>query len=63
MTLERAKELIALQVDLGRGYNRHAVKLILVEVARDHDQKTIDDLIVEFSLDHVFGLQPGTVFK
>jgi hypothetical protein len=35
----------------------------LAEINRTHGQKAVDDLIHEFNLDSVFGLQPGTVFK
>jgi hypothetical protein len=63
MTLEKARELLKVQVYLGGGYNRNAVRLILAEINRTHGQKAVDDLIHEFNLDSVFGLQPGTVFK
>jgi hypothetical protein len=36
MTLNKANELIAMHVDLGSGYNRNAVKMVLGEVVRDH---------------------------
>jgi len=32
MTLDRARELIATQLQFGSGYNRNAVRLILGEV-------------------------------
>ena len=59
MTLDKARELIAVQVDLGGGYNRHSVRVILTEVSREHGQSAVDQLIYEFSLDELFGLQPG----
>ena len=59
MTLDRARELIAIQVNLGGGYNRNSVRILLAEVEREHGQEMVDQLIFEFSLDHVFGLQPG----
>ncbi len=62
MTLERARELIAIQVDLGTGYNRGAISLILGEVGRQFDQQTVDALIEEFSLEKGFGLKKGKVY-
>ena len=34
MTLDRASELLAVQINMGGGYNRNAAKLILAEVER-----------------------------
>ena len=62
MTLERARELIAIQVDLGTSYNRGAIGLILGEVGRQFDQQTVDALIDEFSLGKGFGLKKGKVY-
>lgn len=59
MTLDRARELIAIQVDLGGGYNRNSVRVLLSEVSREHGQGGVDQLIREFSLDEKFGLQRG----
>ncbi len=63
MTIDRARELIAVQVSLGGGYNRNAVRLILAEVQREHGQAVVDKMIVEFDLEQVFGLTPGTSFE
>ena len=63
MTLDNAREKIALQVSLGSGYNRNAVRLILGEINRVHGQEGVDGLIREFALEEVFGLKVGTVFK
>lgn len=63
MTLESARDKIALQVSLGSGYNRHAVRLILGEINRVQGQDAVDGLIREFALDQVFGIKVGTVFK
>jgi len=63
MTLDKARELIKIQADLGGGYNRNSARLILAEVQREHGQAAVDALIREFSLDTKFGLAPGTVFK
>ena len=59
MTIDKAREMIALQVDLGSGYNRNAVRLILAEIQREYGQDASDDLIREFSLNTVFGLEVG----
>lgn len=59
MTLERARELIKIQVEMGGGYNRNSVRVLLAEVSREHGQSAVDQLIIEFSLDEQFGLQVG----
>lgn len=59
MTLEKARELLGVQAQLGGGYNRNATKLILAEVYKDHGQHSVDDLIREFDLERLFGLKPG----
>ncbi len=59
MTLERARELISIQVDMGGGYNRNSVRVLLTEVSREHGQSGVDLLIREFALDEKFGLQAG----
>jgi hypothetical protein len=59
MEIERAKEMIRLQLSLGGGYNRNSVRLILAEIQREYDQKVIDSLIYEFGLDRAFGIQVG----
>jgi hypothetical protein len=60
MTLDKARELLAIQAGFGGGYNRNAARLILAEVAREHGQAAADALIGELSLDRVFGFAPGT---
>ncbi|MDJ0805809.1 MAG: hypothetical protein QNJ78_03160 [Gammaproteobacteria bacterium] len=62
MTLEKARELIAQQINFGSGYNRNAVRLILGEIQRVHGQPAVDGLIVELDLEAAFGLRPGTDF-
>jgi hypothetical protein len=59
MTLEKAFELLAIQVDLGSGYNRNSAKLILAEVQRVHGQAAVDDLIRKLDLEHHFGFKQG----
>lgn len=62
MTIEKARELLSVQVEFGGGYNRNAAKLILAEVAKVHGQTTVDRLIHEFRMDEVFGFKAGTGF-
>ena len=63
MTLERATELILLQLQFKSGYNRNAVRMILSEVAHVHGQAAVDQLINELGLEQKFGLTPGTDFS
>ncbi len=63
MTLDKARELLAVQIGFGGGYNRHATKLILTEVERDHGSDAVDQLIRQMQLEHVFGIKPGTRFN
>ncbi|MBF2761546.1 MAG: hypothetical protein ISN28_15015 [Ectothiorhodospiraceae bacterium AqS1] len=62
MKIERARELIEVQIGLGSGYNRNAVRLVLREIQLHHGQQAVDDLIREFDLERIFGLKPGTNF-
>jgi hypothetical protein len=63
MTLEKAHELLAVQANMGGGYNRNAARLILAEVQDEHGQAAVDALIREFDLETLFGLKPGTEFR
>lgn len=63
MTLDRARELLEIQVYIGQGYNRNAAKLILAEVQREHGLDATNRLIVELNMEAVFGFNPGQVFK
>ncbi len=62
MTIDRARELLAVQVGFGGFYNGNSAKLILSEVQQEHGQAAVDALIGEVGLDRVFGFQPGTRF-
>ena len=62
MTLDKARELLAVQADFGGFYNANAAKLILAEVAADHGQQAVDQLIRELELDSIFGFEPGARF-
>jgi len=59
MTLDRAKELLAVQVSMGGGYNRNGAKLILLEIQKEHGQGAVDQLIRELGLEETFGFKPG----
>jgi hypothetical protein len=59
VTLERARALIRTQLQFGGGYNRHAVRLILGEIQREHGRGAADDVIRELDLEKTFGLRPG----
>jgi hypothetical protein len=62
MTLDKARELLAVQANMGGGYNRNGARLILAEVQREHGQAAVDSLIREFDLETLFGFRPGTAF-
>ena len=62
MTLQKARELLAVQAQMGGGYNRNAARLILAEVFREHGQPAVDDFIREFDLEQLFGFKAGTRF-
>jgi hypothetical protein len=62
MTLERARELLGVQVSMGSGYNRNGARLILAEVNREHGQDAVDQLIRDLDLEQAFGFKPGTKF-
>ena len=63
MTLDKTSELLAVQVDMGGGYNRNAARLTLAEIQGDHGQAVVDALIKKFNMEELFGLKPGTEFK
>jgi len=63
MTLEKARELISVQANMGGGYNRNGARLILAEVQREHGQQAVDRLIREFDLETLFGFTAGTSFS
>lgn len=57
MTLEKARQLLQVQIDFGGGYNRNGARLILADVVREHGQEVANRLIAEMRLDEIFGLQ------
>jgi hypothetical protein len=62
MTLDKARELLAVQADFGGFYNGNSAKLILSEVQKEHGQQAVDQLIRELRLDQIFDFKPGTRF-
>ena len=63
MTLDKARQLIEVQVKMAGGYNRNSARLILAEVEREHGREAVDQLIREFDLEAVFGFKPGSSFQ
>ena len=63
MTLERATQLLQVQVDFGGPYNANSAKLILSDVMREHGQDAVDGLIEKLELERIFGFRPGTRFE
>ena len=63
MTLDKARELMDVQVRMAGGYNRNSARLILAEVEKEHGPRAVDQLIREFDLDAVFGFKPGSSFR
>jgi hypothetical protein len=59
MTLQRARELLAVQAGFGGAYNRNGARLILAEVTREHGREAADALIRELELATVLGIAPG----
>jgi hypothetical protein len=63
MTLEKARELLEVQVYIGQGYNRNSAKLILAEVQREHGMEAKDRLIADLNMETIFGFVTGQTFK
>jgi len=63
MALDRARQLLQVQLDFGGRYNANSAKLILSEVQKVHGQAAVDRLIRELAMDEVFGFSPGTRFE
>ena len=56
MTLDKARQLLAVQAGFGGGYNRNSTRLILAEVTREHGEAAAASLVRELKLDEIFGL-------
>jgi len=63
MTLTRATELLAVQIDMGGGYNRNSAKMILADVTKEHGQAAVDQLIRALKLDEIFDFKVGMKFR
>jgi len=61
MTLDKARQLLQVQVDFGGGYNRNSARLILAEVVREHGQVDANQLIKDMQLDIVFGFEQAPI--
>ena len=59
MKIERARELIEIQLQFTSGYNRNSVRMILAEVQLVHGQDAVDQLIREYDLEARFDLRQG----
>lgn len=62
MTLEKARERLAVQAGMGGGYQRNAARLILAGVQHEHGPESVEAFIREFALEQLFGYRPGTRF-
>lgn len=62
VTIDKARELLAVQADFGGFYNRNSARLILAEVQKEHGQAAVDQLIEELHLDAVFEFKTGESF-
>lgn len=63
MTLDRARQLLAVQANFGGFYNGNSAKLILSEVQREHGQAGVDQMITELNLTEIFGFESGMRFE
>ena len=59
MTLEKARELLQVQVNFGGGYQRNGARLIIEDVAREYGQAAADQLVREMGLEALFGFRAG----
>lgn len=55
MTLDKARQLLQVQIDFGGGRNRNGARLIIEDVVREHGQDAANQLITEMRLDEIFG--------
>ena len=63
MTLDKARERLRINIDLGDVDNRNCAKLILAEVSELHGQQAVDNLISEFNLQQALVLKTGHIFR
>ena len=62
VTLDKARELLNIQISMASGFNRNSAKLILAEILRVHGQMAVDRLIPEMDVEAKFGFKPGENF-
>ena len=60
MTIDRAKALLQVPIDVGSGCNWNTAKLILAEVQKEHGMAVFDPLVKEKDMEKPFGIAPGT---
>lgn len=60
MTLDKARQLLQVQVDFGGGRNRQGTRLIIADVVREHGQEVANQLITDMRLDEIFGFIPAS---
>jgi hypothetical protein len=63
VSLQRARETIHRQLQLGGGYNPNLVRLLLAEARRGLGQAAVGGLIRGLVLEARFGLEAGTDFS
>jgi len=63
MTIDKARQLLQVQVNFGGYYNRNSTRMILADVQREHGLEAADALIRELDLENVFGIKPGVVLQ
>ena len=65
MTLDTARELLAIQADIGRNGNRYhcnGTKNILGAVSSEHGEAAVEQIIEEFHLGELFDSKSGMSF-
>lgn len=59
MTLDKARDILNIQISMASGFNRNSAKLIPAEILRVHGQIAFDRLIPEMDVESKFGSKPG----
>nr|VFJ55818.1 MAG: hypothetical protein BECKFW1821A_GA0114235_105612 [Candidatus Kentron sp. FW]VFJ68072.1 MAG: hypothetical protein BECKFW1821B_GA0114236_11394 [Candidatus Kentron sp. FW] len=62
LSLDKIREALSMQADIGGGYNRNAAREMLAQVECGYGQQAVDDLIREFDLESTFDFKPGNSF-
>lgn len=63
VTLNKAREHVSAQTNLGGGYNKNSAKLILAGMHREHGREAVDRLIADYDVEQIFGFKPGGHFS